>query len=130
MPTSGIAASQMVSTKLNIGEGGQEFRDILKIIKDETNDDHLKVGLKNDGGLLKSTSPFINSAVEYISQLGGSVKLWYSTAKNRRRRKYNSNDSAKKVELKKDIEENTDEEIINLINKANPNKGEVNNQWI
>lgn len=59
----------------NLGEGDKETRDILKVIKEATNNETLDISIKNTDGKLKVVREFLGTWIEYILEIGGKYKL-------------------------------------------------------
>lgn len=59
----------------NLGDGDRETRDILKAIKQATNNETLDISIKNTDGKLKIVRTFLGSWIDYILEIGGRYRL-------------------------------------------------------
>lgn len=101
----------------NLGEGDKETRDILKIIKEATNNETLDISIKNTDGKLKVVRTFLGSWIDYILEIGGKYRLKIKKDGVTDTKTSETDTSKVHINVKK-VEKYTENEIENIKEKT------------
>ena len=96
--------------------GNEDTRDLLKQIKETTNNEVFDISFKNKEGKLKIVREALGGYIDYVREVGGKYLLKFS--KNGIRETKNSDSDTAKIYLKRKKEEKySDEEMSNISDK-------------
>jgi len=98
--------------------GYEDTRDILKQIKETTNNEIFDISFKNKDGKLKVAREALGGYIDYIREVGGKYLLKFMR-NGVREIKTSETDTAKTYLERKKTEKYTDEELQNISDKLN-----------
>ena len=94
---------------------GETTQEILKIIKEETNNEELDVSVKNSKGNLKIKKSGIGKMIDYIREVGGEIIMKYKNIGDKKMNTFNSEQDILNVHVKIEDENIDTDTKINLI---------------
>lgn len=96
--------------------GHQDTRDVLKLIKETTNNEVLDISFKNKEGKLKVLKEFLGDYIDYVIEVGGKYLLKFSL-NGVRETKTSETDTVKTYIERKKTEKYSDDELENIAEK-------------
>lgn len=96
--------------------GHEDTRDILRQIKETTNNEVFDISFKNKEGKLKILKEFLGSYIDYVREVGGKYLLRF-TLNGVRETKTSETDTAKTYIERKRTEKYSEEEMENIAGK-------------